>query len=136
MSFTSQVPTFLKANEAYVAQFNKSHLALPPTRNVAIVACMDARIDPAKILGLEEGDAHVIRNAGGMVTFKDADLQDKLKKELHSTADHIAFLSIAKLEDSVRDDVDFLKSSPLLFKDVPVSGWLYDVKTGKLNRIV
>jgi carbonic anhydrase len=72
----------------------------------------------------------------GMVTFKDADLQEKLKKELHSTADHIAFLSIAKLEDSVRDDVDFLKNSSLLLKDVPVSGWLYDVKTGKLNRIV
>ena len=72
----------------------------------------------------------------GMVTFKDADLQEKVKKELHSTADHIAFLSIAKLEDSVREDVDFLKNSPLLVKDVPVSGWLYDVKTGKLNRIV
>ncbi|CAF1117695.1 unnamed protein product [Rotaria sordida] len=65
MSFTSQVPAFLKANEAYVAQFDKGHLALPPTRKVAIVTCMDARIDPAKILGLQEGDSHVIRNAGG-----------------------------------------------------------------------
>lgn len=71
-----------------------------------------------------------------MLTFKDADLQEKVKKELHSTADHIAFLSIAKLEDSVREDVNFLKSSPLLLKDVPISGWLYDVKSGKLNQIV
>jgi carbonic anhydrase len=59
MSFTSQVPAFLKANEVYVSQFNKGHLALPPARKVTIVTCMDARIDPAKILGLEEGDASV-----------------------------------------------------------------------------
>src|SRR5215217_811733 len=56
---------FLKANEAYAASFSKGELALPPARKVAVVVCMDARIDPAKALGLEEGDAHVIRNAGG-----------------------------------------------------------------------
>ena len=71
-----------------------------------------------------------------MVTFKDASLQEKVKKELHSSADHIAFLSIAKLEDSVLEDVQFLKSSPLLLKDVLITGWLYDVKTGKLKNIV
>jgi carbonic anhydrase len=71
-----------------------------------------------------------------MVTFKDANLQEKVKKELHSSADHIAFLSIGKIEDSVQDDVNFLKSSPLLLKDIPITGWLYDVKTGKLNQIV
>jgi carbonic anhydrase len=59
MSSTSQVPEFLKANEDYVAQFNKGHLALPPSRKVAVVTCMDARMDPAKILGLEEGDVSV-----------------------------------------------------------------------------
>jgi carbonic anhydrase len=72
----------------------------------------------------------------GMVTFTDASLQEKVKKELQTTADHIAFLSIAKLEDSVTEDVKFLKNSPLLLKDIPISGWLYDVKTGKLNKIV
>jgi carbonic anhydrase len=56
MSSTAQVPAILKANEAYVAQFNKSDLVMPPARKVAIVTCMDARIDPAKILGLEIGD--------------------------------------------------------------------------------
>ncbi len=56
MSSTSQVPAFLKANEAYVAQFDKGILAIPTARKVAIVTCMDARIDPAKILGLEIGD--------------------------------------------------------------------------------
>ena len=72
----------------------------------------------------------------GMVTFKDADLQQIVKKELHSTADHIAFLSIGKIEDSVREDVNFLKTNPLLLKDVSISGWLYDVKSGKLNQLV
>src|SRR6187200_1464768 len=61
----SIVPEFLKANEAYVAQFTKGDLPMPPGRKAAVVVCMDARIDPAKALGLEEGDAHVIRNAGG-----------------------------------------------------------------------
>jgi carbonic anhydrase len=59
MSSASQVPAFLKANEDYVAQFNKGNLALPPARKVAVVTCMDARMDPAKILGLEEGDVSV-----------------------------------------------------------------------------
>lgn len=56
MSSPSEIPNFLKANETYVASFNKSNLALPPARKVAIVTCMDARMDPAKFLGLEEGD--------------------------------------------------------------------------------
>ena len=56
MSSTSQVPAFLEANESYVVQFDKGDLALPPARKVAVVTCMDARIDPAKILGLEIGD--------------------------------------------------------------------------------
>jgi carbonic anhydrase len=56
---------FLSANERYVAGFDKGALPVPPARKVAVLTCMDARIDPAKALGLEEGDAHVIRNAGG-----------------------------------------------------------------------
>src|ERR671923_1084 len=52
-------------NESYSAQFDKGDLPLPPAKKVAVVACMDARLDPARVLGLEEGDAHVIRNAGG-----------------------------------------------------------------------
>jgi len=56
---------FLRANEQYAGHFTKGSLPAPPGRQVAVVACMDARLDPARILGLEEGDAHVIRNAGG-----------------------------------------------------------------------
>src|ERR1700730_10008117 len=63
----SVVDEFRKANEVYGSGFQKGDLALPPARQVAVVVCMDARIDPARALGLEEGDAHVIRNAGGRV---------------------------------------------------------------------
>src|SRR5438094_9089696 len=59
------VQEFLKANEAYASTFHKGDLAMPPARHVAVLVCMDARIDPARAMGLEEGDAHVIRNAGG-----------------------------------------------------------------------
>ncbi|KAF8975805.1 carbonic anhydrase, partial [Cyathus striatus] len=56
---------FLKKNEAYVAAFDKGHLSLPPSKKLTVVTCMDARIDPAASLGIELGEAHVIRNAGG-----------------------------------------------------------------------
>ncbi len=62
MSVTDE---FLSANEQYAANFGKGDLAMPPRRRTAVLVCMDARIDPAKALGLDEGDAHVIRNAGG-----------------------------------------------------------------------
>src|SRR5271165_4333446 len=108
------VQEFLNANEAYAANFKKGDLPLPPGRKVAVLACMDARLDPARILGLEEGDAHVIRNAGGraadalrslviseqllgtktivilhhtdcgMLTFTDDALHTKIKQELHA----------------------------------------------------
>src|SRR5919205_1129423 len=65
MSVTDEL---LRNNEAYAAGFDKGDLPMPPGRKVAVVACMDARLDPARALGLQEGDAHVIRNAGGVVT--------------------------------------------------------------------
>src|SRR3954453_12929251 len=65
MSYTDEL---LKNNEAYAAKFDKAGLPLPPAKKVAVVACMDARLNPSYVLGLEEGDAHVIRNAGGVIT--------------------------------------------------------------------
>ena len=65
MSVTDE---FLEANRAYAAQFEKGDLPMPPARQTAVLACMDARLDPARVLGLEEGDVHVIRNAGGVAT--------------------------------------------------------------------
>src|SRR5438067_13479318 len=156
------VQEFLKANEAYASQFQKGDLAMPPARRVAIVTCMDARIDPARALGLEEGDAHVIRNAGGraadalrsliiseqllgtthivvihhtdcgMLTFSNEDLRSKVKQELNADAEHIDFLPFKNLEQSVRDDVATIKNSLLLLKNIEVSGFIYDVKSGRL----
>jgi carbonic anhydrase len=161
----SEVSTFLKANERYAASFAKGHLPMPPSRRVAVVACMDARLDPARVLGLEEGDAHVIRNAGGraqdavrslvisqqllgtrevvvihhtdcgMLTFTDEQLRQKVRDELGAVTD-TAFLSFSDLDQSVRDDVAAIRESRLLLKGVPVSGFVYDVKTGRLRPVV
>ena len=161
----SEVPKFLKANERYAASFTKGHLPMPPARQVAIVACMDARLDPARVLGLEEGDAHVIRNAGGraadalrslaisqqllgtrevvvihhtdcgMLTFTDAQLRKKLHDDLGVDTE-LEFLPFSDVDASVRDDVAAVRSSRLLIGDVPVSGFAYDVKTGRLRQVV
>jgi carbonic anhydrase len=160
----SEVPQFLKANEQYAASFTKGELPMPPARRVAVVACMDARLDPARVLGLEEGDAHVIRNAGGraadavrslvisqqllgtrevvvvhhtdcgMLTFTDDQLRQKVRDELGAESD-TAFLSFTDLDQSVRDDVAAIRASRVLLKDVPVTGFAYDVKTGRLRKV-
>ncbi|CAH0026246.1 unnamed protein product [Clonostachys rhizophaga] len=165
MSFVrSVIPEFEAANQKYAASFTKGDLPLPPGRKVAIVACMDARLDPARVLGLEEGDAHVIRNAGGrtvdglrslvisqqllgtreiviihhtdcgMLTFTDTELKSKIRNELSENADHIAFLPFHDLRQSVLDDIEVIKKSPLVL-DVPITGYIYDVKTGKLEKV-
>ncbi|KAF5701901.1 carbonic anhydrase [Fusarium mundagurra] len=156
---SSIVPEYEAANEQYAAAFNKGDLALPPSRHVAVIACMDARLDPAQLLGIELGSAHVIRNAGGraadalrsviisqqllgtreitdcgMLTFSDLDLKTKVRKDLGEDVDHIAFLPFGDLEQSVRDDIAFLKKSPLVL-DVPITGYIYDVKSGKINKV-
>ncbi len=160
----SVVPEFLKANERYVGTFTKGHLPLPPARQVAVVACMDARLDPARVLGLEEGDAHVIRNAGGraadalrslvisqqllgtrevvvvhhtdcgMLTFTDEQLRAKLRDGLGQQTT-TQFLAFSDLDQSVRDDVEAIRRSPLLLPELPVSGFVYDVKTGRLRKV-
>jgi len=155
---------FLQANERYAAQFTKGDLPMPPGRHVAVVACMDARLDPARALGLEEGDAHVIRNAGGraddairslvisqqllgtreivvvhhtdcgMLTFTDEQLRQKLHDDLGADTD-IPFYSFSNVEQSVRDDLQTLRTSPLLLKDIPIRGFIYDVKSGRLHEV-
>ena len=154
---------FQKANDTYTSSFIKGNLPMPPARHVAVLTCMDARLLPSRFLGLEEGDAHVIRNAGGrasddairslaisqqllgtnevvvihhtdcgMLTFSNEDLRKKLKQELNADAEHIDFLPFKDLEQSVREDVATIKNSPLLLKNIEVSGFIYDVKSGKL----
>jgi len=154
---------FQKANDAYASSFHSGDLPMPPARHVAALTCMDARLHPARFLGLELGDAHVIRNAGGrasddairslaisqqllgtnevvvihhtdcgMLTFSNDDLRKKLKQDLNAEAENIDFLPFKNLEQSVRDDVATIKNSPLLLKNIEVSGFIYDVKSGKL----
>jgi carbonic anhydrase len=161
----SVIDELLRANEHYATGFTKGNLALPPARKTAVVVCMDARIDPARALGLSEGDAHVIRNAGGrvvealrslaisqallgtqevaiihhtdcgMLTFTDEQLRQKLRAERGADADHIAFLPFSDLDASVRDDLRVYQSSPLVRHDIPVRGFVYDVSTGRLREV-
>lgn len=154
-------------NEKFVKTFTQGSLPLPPAKKVAILACMDARLDPAKVLGLDIGDAHVIRNAGGrstdalrsliisqrllgtreivivhhtdcgMLTFKDDDLKNQLIKETNDEelVDHWSFLPFSDLKKSVLDDVKFLKKNSLIL-DVPISGFIYHVEDGSIERVV
>jgi carbonic anhydrase len=162
----AELDTMLEANKQYAAGFDQGGLAMPPARSVAVVACMDARLHPEKFLGLNVGDAHVIRNAGGrasddairsliissrllgtrefavvhhtdcgMLTFSNGDLQGKLAAETGQDASGIDFLPFGDLEQSVRDDVATIKASPFINDDIPVTGFVYDVKTGRLNQV-
>ncbi len=157
---------FLQANAAFATSFAYGDLPMPPARKVAVVACMDARLHPEKVLGIEIGDAHVIRNAGGraqdalrslvisqqllgtkeivvlhhtdcgMLTFTNEQLAAKVASHLGVNVEGQDFLPFNDLEQSVRDDVAFLRHSPLIPKDVPISGAIYDVRTGKVHEVV
>ncbi len=153
------------ANEAYAENFTKGDLPMPPGRKFAVVACMDARLDPARALGLEEGDAHVIRNAGGraadalrslaisqqllgtnavivvhhtdcgMLTFDNPTMHGICQERLGVDASDIDFLPFADVEQSVRDDIEIVRSSPLIPSDIDVTGFVYDVKTGRIHEV-
>lgn len=162
----SRFDEFLEANAAFAADFNQGDLPRPPARKVAIVACMDARLHPEKVLGLAIGDAHVIRNAGGrtaeairslvisqrllgtneivvlhhtdcgMVTFTNEQLAAKIQAELGADASGHDFMPFSDLEQCVRDDVALLRASPLIPADIPISGALYDVATGRIHQVL
>jgi len=139
---------------------------MPPAQHLAVLTCMDARIHPEAALGLEIGDAHMIRNGGGrasddairslvisttllgtqefavmhhtdcgMLTFTNDDLRKKLADERGVDASAVDFLPFPDLEQSVRDDVATIESSPLLPDGIEVTGWVYDVKTGKISPV-
>jgi carbonic anhydrase len=175
----------LAANEAYATSFgDKGKLAMPPARRFAILTCMDARLDPAKYAGLAEGDAHVIRNAGGratddairslvistkllgtrewfvihhtncgMETFTDEVMGDLLAKSLDTAqlgdagwrdvgkgpgsvdGKFIKWQTISDLAGSVVEDVVRLRNHPLVPKSIPIYGYIYDVKNGRLVEV-
>ncbi len=157
----------LHANQDYAAQFEMGGLAMPPAKKLAVLACMDARLDVAQILGLKPGDAHVIRNAGGiatedairsliishhllgtqefmvinhtdcgMLTFKDHDLTERLKRETGAIGVvPAAFHSFTNLDQNVREQVLKIRAHPWLPRQIPVRGFVYDVKTGRLREV-
>jgi carbonic anhydrase len=163
--FMSGIERLLQANSEYARTFTRGDLPMRPARRLAVVTCMDARIVPSRQLGLEEGDAHIIRNAGGrardalrslvisqrllgtnevavihhtdcgMLTFTNPDLHAKVKQDLDADSTGIDFLPFTDLEESVREDVAFLLSSPLIPGDVQIRGFVYDVRTGKLSEV-
>ena len=179
------VEEVLKANAGYANDFGeKGNLTIPPARHFAILTCMDARLDPAKYAGLAEGDAHVIRNAGGrasddairslvisykllgtrewfvihhtdcgMALFSDEVIRDLLSKSLQTAtidaggwhdigkgpgsgeAQYIDWLTFKNETDSVTDDVRRIRNHPLVPRDIPIYGYVYDVKTGRLIEV-
>jgi len=176
----------MAANVGYAADFgDKANLPMPPGRHFAILTCMDARLDPAKYAGLSEGDAHVIRNAGGrasddairslvisykllgtrewfvihhtdcgMETFTDDIMRGLLASSLKTASvdasgwhdsgkgpgstegNYIDWLTIPNQEKSVLEDVLRIRNHPLVPEEIPVYGYIYDVKSGKLVEVV
>ena len=162
---TSVIDELISANVDFAKRRPVVQLPMPPARHVAVVTCMDARILPSHVLGLNEGDAHVIRNAGGraqdalrslvisqrllgtnevavihhtdcgMLTFSNESIRAKVKAELGANAEDVDFLPFANVEDSVREDVGYLRASPLIPRSVPIRGFVYDVRTGRLTEV-
>jgi carbonic anhydrase len=162
MSVTDEL---LKNNEAYVAAFDKGDLPLQPAKKVAVLACMDARLNPYGALGLAEGDAHVIRNAGGVVTddeIRSLAISQRLlgTEEIllihHTDCGMLTFTddqfaqklqdetgetpawsanTFPDLEGDVRDSIARIKDSPFIPNTDSVRGFVYEVETGKLREV-
>ena len=127
----SATDEFLRNNAAYAAGFS-GPLPLPPSRHVAVVACMDARLNVYAILGLKDGEAHVIRNAGGVITddeFKAAIQADTGIKPAWSAE------AFGDLDEDVRQSIARIKGSPFIPHKDQVRGFVFDVATGKLNEV-
>ena len=162
MSATDEL---LAANGSYAENFTKGGKPMPPAKKVAIVACMDARIETGRLLGLEEGDAHVIRNAGGVVT-DDVIRSLAISQRLLGTTEIVlvhhtdcgmltfkddgvkaqieedtglrppfALEAFSNPEDDVRQSVRRIEASPFVPHKENIRGFVYDVETGRLNEV-
>jgi carbonic anhydrase len=151
--------------EAYAASFAQGDLPLPPARKVAVVACMDARLNPYGILGLAEGDAHVIRNAGGVITadqLRSLAISQRLlaTEEIilihHTDCGMLTFTddgfkndvqadtgikpswaseAFTDLDEDVKQSIRRIKADPFIPRKDSVRGFVYDVKTGRLREV-
>jgi carbonic anhydrase len=161
----SATDELLRNADAYRDHFDKGDLPLPPRRRVAVVACMDARLNPHALLGLEEGDAHVIRNAGGVVTddairslaisqrllgtreiilihHTDCGMltftDDEVKADIESKTGlrpHFALEAFSDLENDIRQSIARIKASPFVASKDSIRGFVYDVRTGQLQEV-
>ncbi len=155
----------LRNAEQYASSFDKGDLPLPPAKKVAVVACMDARLIPTRVLGLEEGDAHVIRNAGGVVTddtIRSLAISQRLlaTEEIillhHTECGMLTFTddefkrsvqeetgikpewaaeAFDDLEADVRQSIARIKASPFIPRKDNVRGFVYEVDTGRLREV-
>jgi carbonic anhydrase len=155
----------LQNNAEYSADFKDGGLPLPPARKLAVVACMDARLNVHRILGLKPGDAHVIRNAGGgvtedvirsltisqrllgteeiilihhtdcgMLTFKDDEVKEQIAGDT-GIRPPFALEAFADLEADVRQSKARIEASPFIPHRDQIRGFVYDVKSGRLNEV-
>ena len=161
----SAIDRYLSNNAEYVAGFSKGGLPMPPAREIAIVACMDARLETGSLLGLAEGEAHVIRNAGGVVTddvIRSLTISQRLlgTREImlihHTDCGMLTFQdadvkdaikkdtgirppfameAFSDLEDDVRQSVARIKASPFVPHKDAIRGFVYEVETGCLREV-
>jgi carbonic anhydrase len=156
----------LKNNAEFARDFRKGDLPMPPGKGLAVVACMDARLNVYALLGLDEGQAHVIRNAGGVVTddvirslaisqhllgtrevvlvhHTDCGMltftDDEVKADLEEATGlrpHFALEAFSDLERDIRQSIARIKHSPFVLHKDSVRGFIYDVRTGALQEVV
>ena len=161
----SSTDTFVANSEQYAARFDKGDLPMPPASHVAVVACMDARLNPYGVLGLSEGDAHVIRNAGGVVTddvirsltisqrllgtteiilihHTDCGMltfhDDDVKAQIEADTGlrpPFALEAFGDVDADVRQSIARIKASPFVPHKDAIRGFVFDVVTGKLNEV-
>lgn len=163
----STIDESLRANLDYARDFSLGDLPSPPARRLAVLACMDARMNIEQMLGLQAGDAHIIRNAGGiatedavrsliishhllgtlefmlinhtgcgMLTFTDDALKEHLRQSTGADAAQPShFHAFTDLEANVREQVRRVRTHPWIPDDIPVRGFVYDVRTGRLNEV-
>jgi carbonic anhydrase len=161
----SVIDELIKNAESYAADFDKGELPLPPAKRVAVLACMDARLNPHALLGLEEGDAHVIRNAGGVVTddeIRSLAISQRLlgTEEImlihHTDCGMLTFEddefrrtvqddtgikpewaaeAFKDLDEDVRQSIARIQASPFIPRKDKIRGFVYEVETGRLREV-
>jgi len=161
----SVIDEYLDNNSAYAAEFSAGDLPIPPKDELAVVACMDARLDVLALLGLDKGDAHIIRNAGGVVTddvirslmisqrllgtreimlvhhtdcgmLKFTDAElGKTIEEETGTRPDFSIQSFSNLEENVRESIARIQASPFIPHKQVIRGFVYEVETGSLREV-